>query len=261
MADGVLVDNGSEADYTVSTDEVNLGDGLMQVQRIKILDGTNGGTAAIGGDATNGLDVDVTRVSGNVTVIDGGGSLSVDDNGGSLTIDDGGSTLSVDDGGGILTVDGAVTVSGTATVSGVAAHDATISGNPVYVAGKSSDVTPAAVSADGEAAGLWATREGALVVANEKGGSGAKSNVSGSASSVTILAANTSRKGVVIVNDSTAVLYIDSTGGTASATSFTERLNPYDTLTLPHVGHPMEPNAITGIWTSATGSARVKEIS
>jgi hypothetical protein len=32
------------------------------VQYVKLLDGTDGGTAAIGGDATNGLDVDVTRL-------------------------------------------------------------------------------------------------------------------------------------------------------------------------------------------------------
>lgn len=41
-------------------------------QRVKLVDGTADGTGAIGGDATNGLDVDVTRVSGTVTVANGG---------------------------------------------------------------------------------------------------------------------------------------------------------------------------------------------
>lgn len=36
--------------------------GGYQFQQIKLVDGTAGGTGAIGGDATNGLDVDVTRV-------------------------------------------------------------------------------------------------------------------------------------------------------------------------------------------------------
>lgn len=39
-------------------------------------DGTTDGVARA--DATNGLDVDVTRVSGNVTIVDGSGSITVD---------------------------------------------------------------------------------------------------------------------------------------------------------------------------------------
>jgi hypothetical protein len=55
-----------------------------------------GGTL-ITGDGANGLDVDVTRVQGTVTVGDGGASLSVDDSGGSLTVDN--ATLAVVGGG------------------------------------------------------------------------------------------------------------------------------------------------------------------
>src|SRR5579859_6856713 len=49
---------------------------------------------------------------------------------------------------------------------------------------------------------------------------GTKSNVAGSASSVTILASNTSRKGAMVYNDSTAILYLDLSGGVASTTSY-----------------------------------------
>lgn len=62
MADSPTVDNGGLTDYTVSSDEVTIDTVLAQVQRVKLVDGANGGTELIGGDAANGLDVDVTRL-------------------------------------------------------------------------------------------------------------------------------------------------------------------------------------------------------
>lgn len=81
------------------------------------------------------------------------------------------------------------------------------------------------------------------------------SNVSGSASSVTLLSLNTARKGVTIFNDSTAILYVKF-GTTASTTSFTVRLvsNAYYEVPFGYTGR------IDGIWASATGSARVTEL-
>ena len=72
MADNVDITAGSGT--TVATDQV----GTVHYQRVKLVDGTLDSTTAIPGDATNGLDVDVTRVQGTVTVADGGGSLTVD---------------------------------------------------------------------------------------------------------------------------------------------------------------------------------------
>jgi len=66
MADSPTIDNGALTDYTVSSDEVTIDSVLGQVQRVKIVDGANGGTGLVGADATNGLDVDVTRVQGTV---------------------------------------------------------------------------------------------------------------------------------------------------------------------------------------------------
>lgn len=60
MADTVAITAGSGT--TIGTDEVTIGAVLQHVQRVKLVDGADGGTALIGGDATNGLDVDVTRV-------------------------------------------------------------------------------------------------------------------------------------------------------------------------------------------------------
>lgn len=103
MADNVTLDPGTGGSV-IATDQVNANE---HVQYVKLMDGTADSTAKIGGDATNGLDVDVTRVQGTVTVGDGGSSISVDDNG---------STISIDDGAGSITVDGTVGVSGTVTV-------------------------------------------------------------------------------------------------------------------------------------------------
>lgn len=83
------------------------------------------------------------------------------------------------------------------------------------------------------------------------------SNVAASASSVTLLAGNGLRKGYKVYNDSSANLRVDESGGTASTTNFTYLLGPnefYETTELFPVG------AITGIWESATGSARVTEM-
>ena len=82
------------------------------------------------------------------------------------------------------------------------------------------------------------------------------SNVAASASNVTVLAANTARKRVVIHNDSTATLYLKF-GATASATSFTYKLLGGASYESP--SNPIYTGKIDGIWSSATGSARVTE--
>jgi hypothetical protein len=56
MADNVAITAGSGT--TIATDDVS----GVHYQRVKLVDGTLDGTGAIGGDATNGLDVDVTRL-------------------------------------------------------------------------------------------------------------------------------------------------------------------------------------------------------
>lgn len=92
------------------------------VPYVKLLDGTDGGTGAIPGDATNGLDVDVTRVPAPLSTTGGGTEATAlrvtlaTDSTGVVSVDDNGAALSVDDGGGSLTIDGTVSVSGTVTV-------------------------------------------------------------------------------------------------------------------------------------------------
>jgi hypothetical protein len=87
-------------------------------------------------------------------------------------------------------------------------------------------------------------------------------NVASSATSVTILAANSSRKTVIIANDSTAILYLKFNAGAASTSSYTVALAPLSsgipaTITLNGEDYSGE---IRGIWASANGFARVTEI-
>lgn len=100
------------AGTSVSTEEVTTLNGLavaaQHVQRVGIAIRTADGTAIdLPGDAAQGLDVDVTRIQGTVTVT------------GPLTDAQlRAAVVPVGDGGGSLTVDGTVAISGTVPVSG-----------------------------------------------------------------------------------------------------------------------------------------------
>lgn len=81
-------------------------------------------------------------------------------------------------------------------------------------------------------------------------------NVSGATSSTTLISSNADRRAFVIYNDSSAILYVKF-GSTASSTSFTYYLAPGATLESQPACYT---GIITGIWASATGSARTTEI-
>lgn len=82
------------------------------------------------------------------------------------------------------------------------------------------------------------------------------SNVSGTASSTAILSESKGRKGWSVFNDSSAILYLKF-GTTASATSYTVKLEPGDFYESPEY---YANGRVDGIWSSATGTARVTEI-
>lgn len=84
---------------------------------------------------------------------------------------------------------------------------------------------------------------------------GTVTNVSGSATSVTALAANGNRLGAAFFNDSAVVAYL-KLGATASATSFTKKLQPDEYYPLPF----NYTGIIDCIWASATGAMRVTEL-
>lgn len=221
-------------------------------------------------------------VSGTVTITDGSGPVTVD---GTVCIDDCGGSITVDDGGGSLTVDGTVAVSnfpasvevsndvgnplpisdagGSITVDGTvvsseakAEDSVSASGdNGIPVLGVRNDTNATTTSTDGDYSFL-ATDEKGNVKTASKAGTATLANVSASASSVTLIAANDFRKGAVIHNDSLNILYVKF-GSTASATSYTYRLTSQATLELPVMTYT---GIITGIWTVATGAARTTEL-
>lgn len=102
-----------------------------------------------------------------------------------------------------------------------------------------------------------------VTVQDSSGGSGAsigtQTSVASSASDTIILAANTVRKGAIIYNDSTAILYILLAVGTSSTSNYS--------MQIPANGGSFTLNPgeytgiIKGIWASANGFARVTEFS
>jgi len=128
MADNVPITAGSGT--TISTEEVTTLNGgsvsAQHLQRVANAIRTADGTAVdLPGDATNGLDVDVTRVSGDVTVVQSSSTNL------------------------------------RAQVGGFAAHGATVTGNPMGV-GRTNGLLPTA-EADGEASWVWLDRYGAVM--------------------------------------------------------------------------------------------------
>lgn len=79
-------------------------------------------------------------------------------------------------------------------------------------------------------------------------------NVNASASSVTLQAALAGRRALIIFNDSTVTLRIKY-GSAASATSFTHLLMAGEERTITNYS-----GIVTGIWDSATGVARMTEL-
>lgn len=76
--------------------------------------------------------------------------------------------------------------------------------------------------------------------------------------STTLLASNSSRKGAVIFNDSSAVLYVKF-GTTASSSDFSYKVNPFQTLEIG--ANFLYTGRIDGIWASdSTGAARITEL-
>jgi hypothetical protein len=86
--------------------------------------------------------------------------------------------------------------------------------------------------------------------------SATKSSVASGIASVTILAANTARKGAIVTNTDANALYLDLSGGTASSTSYSVAVASGEYYEMPY-GYT---GLVTGIWAAdGTGSALVTE--
>lgn len=84
---------------------------------------------------------------------------------------------------------------------------------------------------------------------------GTLTQVNSSATSVTVLASNTSRKGATFYNNSTAILYL-AFGSTASTTAFTVPLAASTFFEMPSGYNGI----VSGIWATANGNVEVTEI-
>lgn len=94
--------------------------------------------------------------------------------------------------------------------------------------------------------------------AEQKSATSTLSNVASSATTVSLLASAATRKGAMVFNDSTQVLYLKF-GTTASATSYTVQIPPgayYEFPAFP----ALYTGAVDGIWTLANGNARITEL-
>jgi hypothetical protein len=149
-----------------------------------------------------------------------------------------------------------VTSRNNAVVEGCVAADADLSAcQPVQIGGTASTAVPTAMSADGDSARAWFSRNGVLHVMST-GGTATVVNVASSASSVALFAANTARLHAKLFNDSTAILYINY-GATASSSAFTEKVEPGGSW---YMEQPIYTGVVNGIWSAANGNARTTEL-
>ena len=81
-------------------------------------------------------------------------------------------------------------------------------------------------------------------------------SVASSATTVSLLALNTARKGFIIFNDSTQLLYV-AFAATASTSAYSYQVQSQGTL---EGALPVYQGAISGIWASANGNARISEL-
>lgn len=149
MADNVAITAGTGTD--IATDQVTGTNEHVQLMKLAI--STDGSRTLVPADSTNGIDVDVTRVSGNVTVVQGTASNLNANVSGTVAV-----TQST-----AANLNATVTVSGVVDVEGNVAHDDPDSGNPVKIGAKAAahGANPTAVAA-ADRTNLHANRHGVL---------------------------------------------------------------------------------------------------
>lgn len=236
MADTVTITAGENAtppDGTViATDDTGAG-GHAQIVKLAI--STDGSATLIPAEASNGLDVDVTRVSGNVTVVQGTAAnlnAVVTGSGSAGTAATGVVTVQgitsmtpvqVGDNASSLTVDQATASSLNAQVVGSVAHDGNTANNPVVIGARAETAISGVTKvADGDVTHLYAGIDGVLIVrphANiEDFVSGNASNTDGA--STQLIAASGSANirvllgAVSVSNTSATTVYVEIKDGT-----------------------------------------------
>lgn len=188
------------------------------------------------------LNVNATLSATNVTVTNTSGA----------------SAVNIQDGGNSITVDGSVSV-GTALPAGANAIGKLAANDGVDVGDVTINNASGGSAVNIQDGGNSITVDGTVAVTNalETIASASLSSVSSSATTVSLLASNASRKGAYFFNESTQVLYLKF-GTTASATSYTAQLSPNAFYEMPP--RPIYTGAIDGIWAAANGAVRITEL-
>jgi hypothetical protein len=214
-------------------------------------------------------------VSGTVAVTDNASSLTVDGTvavsavGGTVTIQDGGNSITVDGTVAARMLDGAGANALTSKAAGaeraltVAVVDA--AGNQITSFGGGGSLTePVSIDDNGGSITVdgtvgiagTVTVTGSVSTSGSNPGTATVTTAATSSSNATLKAANASRLGLVIFNDSTGMLFLKF-GGTASVTDYTEKVDPQ----MPWYNTTRYTGVIHGIQASPdTGTARVTEL-
>lgn len=143
------------------------------------------------------------------------------------------------------------------TTSGFKTEDAVAATGDVGVMalGVRRDAAVASTSATGDYSELRVDQFGQQAMVPGVSGTNTITRVTSSATTVSLLAANTSRKGAIFYNESTAILYLKF-GATASVTSYTVQIPANGTYELKA---PITQAAIDGIWAAANGAVMITE--
>jgi len=120
---------------------------------------------------------------------------------------------------------------------------------------RNDNAATALTSATGDYSGQAVDINGSLFTRDAPSNTPTLANVAGSVTSVTIRAANSARRSLIIYNDSASDVYL-AYGATASTTSFTILLPSLGTTTITGAEYA---GIVTGIWNTAVGNARVTE--
>jgi hypothetical protein len=135
-------------------------------------------------------------------------------------------------------------------------------GNPVTIDAQlaGTDQQQTVTIGDGTNAGRIASvdTDGALRVETNPATAATLTNVTSSTTSKTIVAANANRRGLIVFNDSTSIMYLSYGTQTTSATAFSVKIAAGASYLLDV---PLYNGAMTGVWVTATGTARVTDIS
>jgi hypothetical protein len=179
-----------------------------------------------------------------------------------IPIKDGGNSITVDDGGSSLTVDGPLTdtqLRATAVPVSGPLTDTQLRATAVPVSGPLTDtqLRATAVPVSGPLTDTQLRAAAVPVVGSVAVRTPTTTSVNSTTSSVTILAANANRRGLMISNQSTSKLYLSFSTPATQGNSFIE-VAPSAFVLLDQ--QMIFTNAIHGIWTNAQGTCQVTEL-